>query len=387
MQAEQDYRGGLSAEELVGTLQRLLGEERRAMRLICRYLADFADCVEGRGGAGGGGLAGYADVYHAARCLFGVGAHAIRERIRVGRALRSLPRIEEAFLSGELSYSRTREVTRVATAGDESTWIMLGRELAIRALERRVAEAAGRSPRARAVDGVRVGRGSSESSLVTLQLPARTWALLQRAMEGARRESAVSLGDAEALEAVAREALARIEGEAEGEVVFQEENGLESGSVASHSGMSAVSGASGAEGVAAVASGGRRSVRGASHRGRFAVSRASGAGASAPIGASARKAAGGASHPGTAGAPAPVYREGATVAGLGVSDKVPALLAVMGRGGGWSVDALVDATGFPVSDVQVALLGLELDGCIELRWSGDYGMRAGGATGMRAGGG
>ncbi|MEZ4311683.1 MAG: hypothetical protein R3F14_26935, partial [Polyangiaceae bacterium] len=154
MQAGQDYRGGLSAEELVGTLQELLGAEQRAMRLTCRYLADFADRMEGRGGAGavggvggaGGALAGYADVYHAARCLFGLGAHTTRERIRVGRALRALPRIEEAFLSRELSYSRTREVTRVATAEDESAWIVLGRELPIRALERRVAEAAGKRP-------------------------------------------------------------------------------------------------------------------------------------------------------------------------------------------------------------------------------------------------
>jgi len=33
--------------------------------------------------------------------------------------LRQLPGIERAFVSGELSYSRVREVTRVAQATDE----------------------------------------------------------------------------------------------------------------------------------------------------------------------------------------------------------------------------------------------------------------------------
>ncbi|MEZ4301138.1 MAG: hypothetical protein R3B70_39745 [Polyangiaceae bacterium] len=59
MQAEQDYRGGLSAEELVCTLQGLLGTEQRAMQLTCRYLADLADLMESRGGMGGvGSMAG-----------------------------------------------------------------------------------------------------------------------------------------------------------------------------------------------------------------------------------------------------------------------------------------------------------------------------------------
>ena len=146
MVADKDYRQGLSAEELVCTLQSLLVAERTAIRLTCRYLADLADHME-EGACGA--LFGYADVYHAAECLFGLGPHGARERIRVGRALRSLPRIEGALLSGELSYSRAREVTRVATPADESPWLERALTLPMRTLERTVVEATGKEPPAR----------------------------------------------------------------------------------------------------------------------------------------------------------------------------------------------------------------------------------------------
>ncbi|MEZ4297213.1 MAG: hypothetical protein R3B70_19770 [Polyangiaceae bacterium] len=335
MQAGQDYRGGLSAEELVGTLQDLLAAEQRAMRLTCRYLADLADCMEGRGGVGGaagrgltgaggtwgGALAGYADVYHAARCLFGLGAHTTRERIRVGRALRGLPRIEEAFLSRELSYSRVREVTRVATANDESVWLLLGRELPIRTLERRVAEAAGKGPKARTGDPVQVRHRSSETVEVTLRLPAATWALVQRAMEGARRASETPLCDAEALEAIVRDALAR----------------------------QSTSGASVDRGLAPAAPH-------ASHSGTPPVSGAS-------------------VDPGPT--PAASHHGGAVVAELGAgdSDEASTLLALFRRGGRWSVDALIDASGLPGNEVHAALVMLEIKGRIKGGWSGDYELR------------
>ena len=249
MISDQDYRHGLSAEELVRALKALLAAERTAMRLTCRYLADLADCMGAADGwLHGRGVAcltliGFADIYHAAECLFGLGAHSTRERIRVGKALRSLPRIEGALLSGELSYSRAREVTRVATPEDESTWLDRARTLPMRTLERRVVEAtakespagpprsdvageespagpprpdaAGKESPAGPPRSDAAGRESPahlrwstpETVEVTLRLPAEAWALLQRAMEGARRASEASLSDAEALVAVARDAM------------------------------------------------------------------------------------------------------------------------------------------------------------------------------------
>ncbi len=45
----------------------------------------------------------------------GVGLNAAREKVRVARALEDLPRITAAFAAGELSYSKVRAMTRVAT--------------------------------------------------------------------------------------------------------------------------------------------------------------------------------------------------------------------------------------------------------------------------------
>ena len=52
------------------------------------------------------------------RC--GLGPCAARERIRVGRALARLPRIDAAFRDGHLSYSKVRAITRVATRETEA---------------------------------------------------------------------------------------------------------------------------------------------------------------------------------------------------------------------------------------------------------------------------
>jgi Domain of unknown function (DUF222) len=44
----------------------------------------------------------------------GMGPCAARERIRIGRALAKLPKIDAAFRDGMISYSKVRAVTRVA---------------------------------------------------------------------------------------------------------------------------------------------------------------------------------------------------------------------------------------------------------------------------------
>ena len=58
-----------------------------------------------------------------------VGLHlgAARERVRVARALGSLPRLAEALARGELSYAKVRALTRVATAETEERLLAVGR--------------------------------------------------------------------------------------------------------------------------------------------------------------------------------------------------------------------------------------------------------------------
>jgi hypothetical protein len=55
----------------------------------------------------------------------GIGAVAARERVRTARALESLPLISAAFSRGELSYSKVRAMTRVATPENESTLLTI----------------------------------------------------------------------------------------------------------------------------------------------------------------------------------------------------------------------------------------------------------------------
>lgn len=128
----QDYRAELPTPELIAEVRRLLFSERWAGRLICRYLADLAARIrEGRDDE----LVEFIDEFHATARLFDLGARETRERVRIGRALRALPRIEAAFVVGTLCYSRVREVTRVASAETESKWLDLAQRLDMRAPE------------------------------------------------------------------------------------------------------------------------------------------------------------------------------------------------------------------------------------------------------------
>src|SRR5688500_3231161 len=52
---------------------------------------------------------------------------AAREHVRVARALGDLPRLRQALARGELSYSKVRELTRVATPETEERLLAVGR--------------------------------------------------------------------------------------------------------------------------------------------------------------------------------------------------------------------------------------------------------------------
>jgi DprA/Smf-like nucleotide binding protein involved in DNA uptake len=215
-EAERDYRSSIATPELIVEIRRLLASERRAERLVCRYLADMAD----RLWAGEHSeLSYYDDEYHAARSYFGLGEKETRERIRIGRALRRLPRIERAFISGVVSYSRVREISRVAQPDTESRWLELARTLDMRMLERRVA--ATRQSATRQVTAHADARPATPTSpearnpataehdavSVTFELSAEAWQLVQRALDATRAGAATPLTDSEALEALARNAL------------------------------------------------------------------------------------------------------------------------------------------------------------------------------------
>src|SRR2546428_2695170 len=56
----------------------------------------------------------------------GLDPGAARERVRVARALGTLPRLAQALARGELSYSKVRALTRVATPETEERLLGVG---------------------------------------------------------------------------------------------------------------------------------------------------------------------------------------------------------------------------------------------------------------------
>src|SRR5213076_327918 len=57
----------------------------------------------------------------------GLAPGAAREHVRVARALGTLPRLAQALARGELSYSKVRALTRVATPETEERLLAVGR--------------------------------------------------------------------------------------------------------------------------------------------------------------------------------------------------------------------------------------------------------------------
>lgn len=58
----------------------------------------------------------------------GVDLGAAREKVRVARALSSLPRVSAAFERAELSYSKVRAITRIADPENEQDWLAVALE-------------------------------------------------------------------------------------------------------------------------------------------------------------------------------------------------------------------------------------------------------------------
>src|SRR3989304_5845558 len=122
--AEQLDRLGDEIAELSAHLE---AATARLLELIREFDArggwntGFRSCaawLSWRGGAGAGGGRGR---------RVGLEPGAARERVRVARALGTLPLLAEALARGELSYAKLRALTRVATPETEERLLGVGR--------------------------------------------------------------------------------------------------------------------------------------------------------------------------------------------------------------------------------------------------------------------
>jgi len=126
----------------------------------------------------------------------GIAMGAAREKVRVARALEHLPKVSAAMATGRLSYSKAREITRVATRATEDYLLMIADHGTAQHVEnlvrayRRCQEAEELSREARQQETRRVSfRYDDDGSLIlNCRLPAEAGAKIIKALEVAVEE-------------------------------------------------------------------------------------------------------------------------------------------------------------------------------------------------------
>ena len=121
----------------------------------------------------------------------GLALGAAREKVRVARALENLPKVSAAMASGKLSYSKAREITRVATVETEDALLSIAEhgtaahvEKLVRAYRRcQQAEELSREARQQQERRVTFRYDDDGSLILTCQLSAEAGALVMKALD------------------------------------------------------------------------------------------------------------------------------------------------------------------------------------------------------------
>ena len=205
--------GGPSLAELDSAIAELSAHIDAAMH---RQLVLIAEFDRRQGWAVGGFLS----CAHWLNIRIGLGLVAARERVRVARALEQLPLISEAMSRGQLSYSKTRALTRIATPDNEQELLALARAAPASHVERVVREyrrvgRAGLELGQRQQEGRYLRTFTDADGMLVIEgrLPPEPGALLLQALERADDSAESSTADkqsqrrADALGHVAKQAL------------------------------------------------------------------------------------------------------------------------------------------------------------------------------------
>jgi hypothetical protein len=140
--------------------------------------------------------------------VLGYGPHAAHERMRVARALATLPETTAALARGALTYSAVRELTRVATAETETDWLARAEGRVANQIESLVAN---HHPGDRPDDPV---DPELRPRVVRLKLPPEVYALWRQARMVVATERGSEISDADFVEVICRGAIAPGSGEA-----------------------------------------------------------------------------------------------------------------------------------------------------------------------------
>jgi hypothetical protein len=126
-----------------------------------------------------------------------------REKVRVAHALKHLPAMSAAFLTGELSYSKVRELTRVATPDNEDELVRFALKhttafVTERCRELRMGDASSGdvAERAFARRSLRIRRDAERAMMVVnIELPLEAGELIEKALDKARNDEGLSHPD------------------------------------------------------------------------------------------------------------------------------------------------------------------------------------------------
>ena len=158
------------------------------------HLIDLVAELDRRGSWFGPGLLSTA---HWLSWRLGMGLKAAHERVRVARALPTLPLTNDAFHAGRLSWTQVRAVTRVASADDEATYLECARHASGAQLEklvrsvrraRKPSEDAADPERAAWLMRTRLSYDDDGTLVVTIRMPAERGAVVIAALESAMAE-------------------------------------------------------------------------------------------------------------------------------------------------------------------------------------------------------
>jgi len=126
-----------------------------------------------------------------------------REKVRIAHALKVLPQMSESFSTGELSYSKVRELTRVANRDNEDDLVNFAlrhttSHVADRCRELRMGDVSSINiaERAFANRSLRVRRDANRGMMtVTVDLPLEAGELIDKALDKARDDEALEIPD------------------------------------------------------------------------------------------------------------------------------------------------------------------------------------------------
>ncbi len=126
----------------------------------------------------------------------GIDMGAAREKVRVAHALQSLPKISAAMARGELSYSKARAMTRVATPATEDYLLMIARHGTAQHVEETVrhfrnaldAEELAKEARQQKQRSLTYSYDDDGSLILKARLPAEIGAVFIKALEAAMGE-------------------------------------------------------------------------------------------------------------------------------------------------------------------------------------------------------